>query len=387
MPASFADLLTTKTLADWKKTIVDTATAVALRTENWVDGGYTRTLVALFGQLHTIGGSVVRIIAASGFLDTAEGAWLTLLVRNVFGVSRIEATYASAPDSLLLTNTGGGLFVWDPGDIIVAHSTTKKTYKTTNGGTLNPGVGQTLVLSLVAEEPGSGSNAAVGAITELVTTFLGVECTNTVGLVGLDEEKDPALRERARDSVALLALGGIKRAYEFIARSATNLAGVSLGVSRVRVMPAPGDGTLTVYVATASGAMSGPDVAIVQAAFDESVSPYGLNATAVSATNLSVTAPCTVYLPASLGISEAEAQAKVLAAMQAYVNALPIGGVVISPATGKIYWRALLAVAAGANPGTLKAQLTSEVDISVAVDEAPVWAGVLLDTTVIQVTA
>ncbi len=286
-----------------------------------------------------------------------------------------------------MTNTGGGLFVWDPGDIIVAHSSTKKTYKTSSGGTLNPGVGQTLVLSLVAEEPGSGSNAAVGAITELVTTFLGVECTNTVGLVGLDEEKDPALRERARDSVALLALGGIKRAYEFIARSATNLVGVSLGVTRVRVMPAPGDGTLTVYVATASGAMSGPDVAIVQAAFDATVSPYGLNATAVSATNLSVTAPCTVYLPASLGISEAEAQAKVLAAMQAYVNALPIGGVVISPATGKIYWRALLAVAAGANSGTLKAQLTSEADIAVAVSEAPVWAGVLADTTVIQVTS
>ncbi len=56
MPASFADLLTTKTLADWKKTIVDTATAVGLRTENWIDGGYTRTLVALFGQLHTIDG-------------------------------------------------------------------------------------------------------------------------------------------------------------------------------------------------------------------------------------------------------------------------------------------------------------------------------------------
>jgi len=386
MPAFFADLLTTKTLADWKKTIVDTATAVGLRTENWVDGGYTRTLVALFGQLHTYGGSVVRIIAASGFLDTAEGAWLKLLVRNLFGVEAIEATYASAPDSLLLTNTGGGLFVWEPGDIIVAHTSTKATYKTTTGGTLNPGVGQQLLLSLIAEEPGSGSNAAVGAITSMVTTFLGVTCTNVVGLVGLDEEKDPALRARARDSVALLALGGIKRAYEFIARSATDGSGVSLGVTRVRVMPAAGDGTLVVYVATASGSMSGPNVAFVQTAFDATVSPYGLDATAVSASNLSVTAPCTIYLPASLGITELEARTNVLAAMQAYVTGLPIGGVVITPATGKIYWRALLAVAAGANPGTLKAQLTSEVDISVAVNEAPVWAGLLAQTTVVQVT-
>src|SRR6185295_6391842 len=331
-------------------------------------------------------GDVVKLIAASGFLDTAAGVWLTFLAKNLFNVERIEATVAKAPNALTLTNGGGGLFVFDVGDIIVAHNVTRKTYKNTTGGTLSPGVGQTVTLDLEAEEAGSDSSAGVGTLTDLVTTFLGVTCSNPVALVGLDEETDPALRQRCRDSLALLALGGIKRAYEFIAKSAKREDGTAVGVTRVRVMPSPGDGTTTVYIAGASGLVAVDDVAVVQAEFDAKVTPYGFDATAVSATNVSITTPCTIWIPSSLGLSEADARAAVFDALEAYVQTLPIGGVVISPATGKVYWRALLGIVAGAIPGTLKAQLTSEADVSIADGEVPVWAGVLSDTTVTQVS-
>lgn len=383
--AVFADLLTTKTLDEWKAAIVNGATAVGLRTENWAEGGYTRTLVALFAQLLKTAGDTVRIVAASGFLDTAEGDWLTLLVRNLYGVERIVATYASAADSLVLTNNGGGLFVYEAGDIIVAHATSKATYKNTTGGTLSPGVGQTLTLSLIAEEPGSDSSADVGTITDMVTTSLGVTCTNVVALVGLDEEKDAALRTRARNSLALLALGGIGRAYEYLATSALRDDGTPVGITRVQVMPATGDGSVAIYVAGPSGAVTLQDVDIVQASFDASVTPYGLEALVASASNLSVTAPCTIWIPASLGYTELEARTLVFNALKAYVESLPIGGVIIAPAEGKIYWRALLAVVASAVPGTLKAQLTSEVDITVFDAVVPVWTGILSHTTVNQV--
>src|SRR6185369_13530697 len=141
---SFADLLKPISLDAWKSSIVYVAGALGLKTENWAEGGYTRTLVALFAQLIKTSGDVVRLIAASGFLDTAEGDWLTLLAKQLYNVDRIQATTAKAVGGITLTNGGGGLYVFDPGDLIVAHAFTGKTYRNTTGGTLSPGIGQTL---------------------------------------------------------------------------------------------------------------------------------------------------------------------------------------------------------------------------------------------------
>jgi uncharacterized phage protein gp47/JayE len=385
MALKFSDLLATVALDEWKARIIAVANAVGLKTENWSEGGYTRTLVAVFSQLYKTAGDVVRIIAGSGFLDEAEGNWLEFLAKNLYGVDKIKATEAAAPNALVLTNGGGGLFTYDPLDIVVAHQDTGATYRNTTGGTLNPGIGQTLTLDLEAEEPGTDSNAGIGTITVMVTTSLGVTCTNVVALAGLDAESDPELRERCRDSVAALAIGGIKKAYEFFAKTATDEDGNSVGVSRVKVATAAGDGTLTVYIAGPGGALGGPEVAVVQGVFDEEVTPYGLDATAVSASDLSVTAPGTIWIPSSLGLDTATARQAVFAALEAYVEALPIGGVVITPTAGRVYWRALLAVIANAIPGTLKAQLTTETDVVVDEDEVPIWAGGLTDITVNQV--
>jgi uncharacterized phage protein gp47/JayE len=383
---AFSELLKSLPLDSVKKSITSVATAVGLKTENWAEGGFSRTLVALFGQLYKTASDVVAIIAASGFLDTAERGWLTLLAYSVFRVSRIEATYASAVNGIKLTNGGGGLYTFAPGDIVVAHASTGKTYRNTTGGTLNPGVGQILRLDLAAEEPGIASNASVGEITQMVTTFTGVTCTNEVALTGIDEESDPALRQRCRDSLALLSPGGPWKAYDFIARSAVDDDGDSLGVTRVLVAPAVGDGNVDVYVAGASGAIGAPSVAIVQADFDAKVTPYGFTSTALDASNHSISAPCTVWIPASLGMSTGNAQTAVDDALREYVEAVAIGGTVISPASGKVLWRALLGVVERSIPGMLQAQLVSEADIAIAGNEVPVWGGAPADVTVVQVS-
>lgn len=383
---SLSSLLQSVGLASWKARIEQVASDVGLETENWSDVGFTRKMLAVFAVLYTSAGDLVRIIAAAGFLDHAEGAWLELLAWNVFRVEKIKATYASAVDAIKLTNTGGGLYVIEVGDLIVSHATTKKTYRNSTAGTLSPGVGQILRLDLVADEAGSGSNASIGTITGLVTNQFAVTVTNEVALAGLDEESDPLLRQRCRDSNATLSIGGIRKAYEYYAKSAVDDDGVSVGVTRVKVMEAPGDGTLTVYVAGESGAMSGPAVAFVQATFDLNVTPYGFNATATSAANLSVSKPCTIWIPSSLGLTTLEAQEAVDDALAEYVGAVDIGGVLIAPTAGRIYWRKLLGVVEDAIPGMLKAQLTSETDVTVADGEVPIWAGVSADVTVNQVT-
>jgi hypothetical protein len=377
-------LLQSVPLASWKQRIEDIAKAVGLKTENWAEGGFTRILVALFAPLHTTNGEAVRIIAASRFLDFAQGAWLTLLAKEGYNVDRIEATYASAPLAITLTNTGTKFFEFDPQDIVFAHVDTNKTYRNETGGTLAPG--GTLTVDVIADEAGSASNALTGKITKLVTTLLGVTCTNTIALVGLDEQTDPSLRQLCRDSVAARSIGGVKRAYSYYAKTARRANLSPVGVTRVRVPPAVGDGTGAVYVASASGAISSPDVDVVQAAFDEKVTHYGFNATALSAVNKSITAPCTIWIPSSLGVTEEQAQQLVSDALEAYVINVDIGGVVIDPTPGRIYWRKLIEIITAAVPGALKAQLVSETDIAIAGNEVPIWGGDLDDTTVTLVT-
>jgi uncharacterized phage protein gp47/JayE len=382
---SFAQLLTPVPLEDWKRKIIEVASAVGLQTQNWSEGGYTRTLVALFAQLYTTAGDVIRIIAAGGFLDTAEGDWLTWLARNLFNVFRIEATYAAAPNGITLTNNGGGLYVFDPGDLVVAHYDTGKTYRNTTGGTLNPGEGQTLKLDLIAEEAGSSSGALPGLITIMVSTFLGVTCSNDVALSGLDAEEDEALRDRCRDSLAALSIGGPSRAYEFYAKSATYPDGTPVGITRVLVMPATGDGHVDVYIAGPSGAVTAEAVAAVQASFDANVTPYGFSAIAISATNLSISAGSEIWLPASLSVTTEAAKLAVLTALQDYVQSVPIGGVVIPPSSGQVYASMLLGEVANAIPGTLKAQISTS-DIIVSTGQVPIWTGSTASVTVHQVS-
>jgi uncharacterized phage protein gp47/JayE len=382
---SLAELLSSVPLADWKDRLVKTATAVGLSTENWAEGGLTRTFVALFAELYKSAGDVIPNIAASHFLDLAEGPWLTLLARQVFGVERIEATYAAAPLGLTLTNTSQKLYLYDPKDLICKRPGIDRTFRNSSGGALTPG--GTLKLDVIADEPGSGSQAPVGTITELVTTFLGVTCTNTVALVGLDEQGDPELRELCRDSRGSLGNGGTKRTYAFYAKTARRANGGPIGVSRVKIPPAIGDGTGTVYLASAGGVIPAEDVAVIQKIFDgdeetPGVTHYGFTATAASATVVNIAAPCTVWIPQSLGIGEETAQEKVNTALIAYVASIPIGGVIIAPAGGAVFWRKLLEVISGAIPGTLKAELASEADTALTISQVPVFNGVPSDTTV-----
>jgi hypothetical protein len=381
---SLSQLLQAVPLESWKQRIEDIAKGVGLKTENWAAGGFTRILIALFAPLHTTNGDAVRIIAASHFLDLAEGAWLTALAKQVYNVDRIEATYAAAPQAITLTNTGNKYFEFDPLDIVFKKPSNDRSYRNSSGGVLPPG--GTLVVDVIADQPGSDSNAAVGTITELTTTLLGVTCTNTVALIGVDEQKDPELRQLCRDSVAARSIGGVKRAYFYYAKTTRRTNGTPVGVTRVRIPPAVGDGTGAVYVASASGALTSPDVDFVQASFDENVTHYGFDATAISAANKSITAPCTIWIPSSLGLTEEQAQLKVYDALSAYITGVDIGGVVIAPTAGRIYWRKLIEIITAAVPGALKAQLTSETDIAIAGNEVPVWAGELDDTIVNLVT-
>jgi phage-related baseplate assembly protein len=78
---------------------------------------------------------------------------------------------------------------------------------------------------------------------------------------GRDEETDADLRARCVARWATLGRGATEAAYRYIATSCP----AAPGVTRAAVVAGPGDGTLTLYLATSSGPASPTEVSLVAA--------------------------------------------------------------------------------------------------------------------------
>src|SRR5690606_3890018 len=116
-----------------------------------------------------------------GFLALAEDDWLTLLARHVYDVERIEGAPASG--LVVLTNTGGGVYAGEPGDLVFSASSGDaegKNYRSTEPYTLPSGAhGPTsTTVAVEAVEIGTASSVGAGEIDRLETALLGVACTN-----------------------------------------------------------------------------------------------------------------------------------------------------------------------------------------------------------------
>jgi uncharacterized phage protein gp47/JayE len=216
MPTSLTSMLIQRSKAAIYASGLAIADGLGLTTTSWQAGDPTRSLYHFLADSIATLEELVAGFVTSGFLDYAKGAWLTVLAKQVFNVDRIEATYASTP--VTLTNGGGGFFDPGVGDVVAKSSTTNKTYTCTTAGTLPSGPGTTLVLDFTADEPGADSTALAGEIDTLVTSMLGVTCSNTLAALGLDEESDDALRERCRAKLGTLSPNGPRDAYDFVVR-------------------------------------------------------------------------------------------------------------------------------------------------------------------------
>ena len=197
--ASLAEQLIVETKAAIFARGLSLATSLGLTVTSWAAGDPTRSYFHFIAEVLSRLEPNVAGYVSSGFLDYAEGVWLTLLAKQVFNVDRTEATYASG--TVTLTNASGAIYVFEAGDVTVQDSSTGKTFRSTSGGTLAASDGitaTTLVLDFPADEAGSDSSSGATDIDTMVTTFLGVTCSNAAAFVGVDEEDDAALRDRCR---------------------------------------------------------------------------------------------------------------------------------------------------------------------------------------------
>ncbi|MBX3218924.1 MAG: baseplate J/gp47 family protein [Labilithrix sp.] len=270
----------------------------------------------------------------AGFLETAQGPWLTLLAQHVFNVARREATFATG--ELLFTNTGGGIYAFNADEVRALWADEGKAYTNAEPFTLNPA--ESKLVAIRAVEVGAASSAPPGAITSLETFILGVAVTNPEAVVGSDAETDDELRTACRNKLAALSVRGPRDAYAFAVREARRPDGSAVDINRQQVSPSSSTGVVTVYLASPSGAPSSTDIEYVAASIEAIARPDSVTVVVLPAVEVPLTRTLTVWAKRTSGVSANDIRAAVESALVSEIRAYPIGGIPKPPSTqGYLY--------------------------------------------------
>lgn len=314
MPA-LLDLLKPRSQAEVLQSLIDRLAALGFAPSDWIPGSIGRTLLELEAEQLADLSQMIPKLAASGFVDLAEGEWLDLIGRSQYGLDRKPATVAEGMIRLT-ADAGFGPYEISVGDLWAVASNGAR-FNNVMGGTLP--AGGSLDLRVRAEAPGTAYNVAAGAITRLATPLPGVSVTNPAGWLlvsAIDTETDAAYRERLKLRWAELGYGATADAYR-------SWALTNPGVEMVRVLADQprGPGTVDVVLWTPGGLADGVVAAVD--AFIQARRPLCVDVRVQSATVRAVSWKATVYVPAA---RQAEAQ-EALAAQQAVVQRrVGIGG-------------------------------------------------------------
>lgn len=352
------DLITSSTPEQVQETLYATADTYGLTTTAWHKLSPLRSIFAIVAYLFSAFTVLQAVINRSGFLELATGRWLTLLAQFFYGVTRNAASFAT--DNVTIDNAGGGLYTYTPGELIVLNSATGKTFFNTALTTINP-LQTGVIVAVQATEEGSDSTSAPGQINAFSSAAPGLSVTNASSLIGTDEEEDAPLRLRCTDSLAALSPNGAADAYRYVATTQTLNGGVNC--TRVRVLPPPGDGTVTVVLAGPSGALTGGEVTTIDGKIQGSVVREIDTAIVQNAVNESVNHTVDVYISTAAGLDNATVEALAVNAITNYYPTLPIGGVLLQggPSRG-VPWRGVEGAVKAANAFIIEAKLSSETD-------------------------
>ena len=365
MALSLAELTTPVTVEEVKTSVYGVLEGLGVNTTGWKPGAVVRTIIVASAVVLAALSKLTANIARSGFLELAEGDWLTLVARHVFGVERPAATFAQG--LVTLTNTGGGVFDWGPGDLIVKNTQTHKTYRNTQALHLGPVGTSTAILTGVAiqaVERGSKSTADPGDIAELETSALGVTVLNPTSVVGLDAMGDVALRTLCLESRSSLSPNGPRDAYAYYARTAKLPDGSLCGVSRVHVTKSSSVGKVTVTVGSGSGGITG-DVAdpttplgAVAKALEDNVQPDGVTLIVRSAAVGLVNVAYLAWMYSSANLTALEAQRLIADKLTAFCASQPLGGNVIGLDHGKVFREAISTAIMSVRPEIFRVTLS-----------------------------
>lgn len=336
-----ATLFVAKTTAQILDASLTFAEFLGLPVSSWRVGDPTRTqLEANAEHLATLD-QVMAEYVKGGYLDTAEGVWLTIYAEQAYGITRGAATVAAA--TLTLANSGAGVYSWEANDLTFKNPITGKTYKNSSAVTLS-GVGSTAEVDFVAEEAGSASTTGADTL-ELLTSVLGVSVTTNEAAIGIDEQSDVELRTACRQSLAALSPNGAADAYRYVATN-SELTGATTA-NKVAVTEDSAVGAVTVVVSNYADQVTAPDLALVESAIRLLCLPLTVSLVVTNATQIDKNVNVSVYVrPSSVALSTIESVSE--QAVETLFVATAIGGRVHTSAiVGAIYEAIQAEVGAG----------------------------------------
>lgn len=379
MPTLTVQQLTTPlTRQEIQASIYAVLAALGVNTTGWKSGAVVRSLVVSTSIVLAAFSTLTAQIARSGFLELSEGAWLTLVARHVYGVERITATFATG--NVTLTNTAGGVYSFDAGDLIVANTVTGRTYR--NAAAFTLGALSVASVTVIATEAGSASSADPHAITTITTTLIDVSVDNAIGFTGVDEESDASLRLRCAERLGALSPMGPWDAYSYAVRNATRTDGQAISVNRIRLTK-DGYGNVYLYCASVDGIVTPTDLAIAAEAVDQLATPQAVTAHVISAAAVPVDVTAAVYVYNTAGLTNLEIDTAIRDRLKSFFAAQPVGGNVIGTDPGAVFVDAVRsAIAAAVAPHTFHVTLTAPAaDVSLAVSDVAVRGTVSVTIT------
>ena len=283
---SAAALFTVETLDRLYERGLAVARAAGLPVTSWAVDDPARAFFKYLAVALNSRESVLADVIKGGLLETAEGDWLRLLAREVYGVDFESGTVAAG--TVTLANTGGGVYSVAANELTFRATVNGLTYRNSEAFTLQSvgNSGATASVAFVADEEGSEYSLAVNELDELVTTLLGVDITSSTAAVGRDSEADVDLKERCYASTGALSPNGPGDAYEFVALN-SKLTGTTEPV-RARAYGDTANGTASVSITGATSDVSATSLAQVQSALNQWAKPLGFTPTAVNAPETSI---------------------------------------------------------------------------------------------------
>jgi phage-related baseplate assembly protein len=385
MTITITDLFKTETRDEIFNSVIANLNTLALKTTSWVSGGMARTILLGISQKIADKTQQISVINKGGFRETSAGNWLTFLSRNLYNVERITA----APGTVSLTLTNALAVSYGPfgaGEAHFEHATSKKTY--TNQASFTVPASGSVVISVIADEAGTASNANTNTITKIVSPSMpGVTLTHASALIGTDEEKDEPLRTRDLEKLGALSPNGPRGAYEYFSKGVKRTDGSIIDVNRVKVTKS--SGAVTVTIASTSGTVAGADVTTVNTNIQTNCVPDGITATVQSATAQSVSVSGNVWVSSKWG-TQADADAAIDAAIAAWIPTVPIGGAISDGPGGYVFVDAIKAqvfsaLALNGASAVLDVDFDSPLaDVAVGATAAPTVGSINISVTIVS---
>lgn len=300
----------------------------------WQSGSPQRTLMLGISHVASDFAEVAKQTIEMCFNSLATGAALEQVAIDRFGNSPKVGTKTKG--NYRLTNSGAVPYTLTVGQLRVATATNIEftLVALPNGATL--AAGGTLDVTIEAVKAGLAGNVAANTITSFKTPLAGVTGTNPAGggntpwytTSGEDPESDAALRLRNSTRFATQSVERIRDAYVQIALQASD----SIRRCEVDDNNPRGEGTVDVYIAGDAGPVGTTEVTAAQNAFairvwrTDTYPPNNTTSRVVvqSVSSLAVDITGTIYFSSSY--AQATVQAKVEAAIQAFLRSVPVGG-------------------------------------------------------------